>query len=153
MKVYLAARFRDRAWLKTDIIPQLQEIGIEVTSRWINYLDNPDNEHTYVAVNSEELSAAEKRTKRGEWSRIDLDDIEDADLLIAFTRPSREEGSPTRGGRHFEAGYAYGLGLPVIAVGPSEHNFYDLPDINMFETWNDCFQSLRASIIFNAASI
>jgi hypothetical protein len=40
-------------------------------------------------------------------------------------------GELARGGRHFETGYAYRAGIPVILVGPVEHAFHHLDGVNV----------------------
>ena len=51
-----------------------------------------------------------------------LKDIDACDVFIVLTT-----GTPARGGRHFETGYAFALGKPIMVVGPVEHAFQYLP--------------------------
>lgn len=142
MKVYLAGRFRDREYFKEIVLPDLYTLGVEVTSRWINWLDDPAHEHTFDAVRNENLPEEEKVLARGSWSEIDLQDIVSAEFVIHFTQPPRSGDS--RGGRHFESGFAYGLGKPLFVVGPREHNFYSLPSVSVWPDWDMLYKYFSA---------
>lgn len=67
----------------------------------------------------------------------DLEDIEGSDLMVAFT----EDPSVgfTSGGRHVEVGYAFGIGVPVVVVGPIENVFHHIiaADRSVYATWAD----------------
>jgi nucleoside 2-deoxyribosyltransferase len=63
--------------------------------------------------------------------RIDIEDIELADMLIAFPDPPRSTNS--RGGHFFEEGYAHGLGRRVIVVGNRSHVFHYLPELTFLK--------------------
>lgn len=63
-------------------------------------------------------------------ARMDLGDIEDADVLLAFAGG----GVNKRGGRHYEAGYAHAVGLEVWLVGEPEHAFHTLATRH-FKDW------------------
>lgn len=71
-------------------------------------------------------------------ARMDLDDIRRADVLIAFAWPGKSQ----RGGRHFEAGYAWGRKL-VWLVGKPEHAFHTIAD-RTFDTWADVLTFVEA---------
>ena len=47
-----------------------------------------------------------------------LEDIDACEVFVVLTT-----GSPARGGRHFETGYAFARDKPIIVVGPIEHTF------------------------------
>lgn len=102
MRVYLAAPFveRDTARVAKAF---LQGAGHEVTSRWIDY-------HTAEPLGPDE--------SRGE-AEADIDDIEQADVLVAL------DGYPCSTGRNFEIGYAVARGKSVILVAPKPHHIFN----------------------------
>lgn len=95
----------------------LESRGHEVTSRWHQQpkprleIDDPDI------------------PRRAE---MDLADIEAANVLVAFAWPGKSQ----RGGRHYEAGYAEGIGKAVWLVGEPEHAFHTLANLR-FDVWAD----------------
>lgn len=103
MRVYLAARYSRREEI-AGVREQLQARGLVVQARWLDGLH--DDAPNQLCAND------------------DLDDLSECHALIAFTEERRAVA--TSGGRHFEAGYAYALGKPVIVVGPEENVFYSL---------------------------
>lgn len=123
MRVYLAARFSRLPELNR-YREELAELGIEVTSRWL------DGGHEWVGTPDEEIPPWEQ----ARFAMEDLDDILAADLLVCFTEPSGE--GPARGGRHVEMGFALALGKPILVVGHYENVFYCLPSIMFMETWD-----------------
>lgn len=132
--VYLAARYSRREELcryKAD----LEALGYEVTSRWLNGNHQVDNAG---------LSAEGSREERERFAREDYDDVQRADLVIAFTEEPRSSNS--RGGRHVELGIAIGLGTPVIIVGPRENVFCCLePEVAVTTCWEAVLPALRAA--------
>ena len=119
--IYLAARY-DR---REEMIPytkQLEAEGHEVTSRWIF-----EGEHeTYGQL---------WRTK----AEIDLRDIDRSEVIVLFTEDP--ETFWVRGSRHFELGYAFGIGLMCITVGPRENIFHWLDLVDNHATWEECFNT------------
>ncbi len=73
----------------------------------------------------------------------DMDDVQAADALIAFTEPRRGEGA---GGRHVELGMALAWGKRLLVVGPREHLFHTLPSIEAYPTWTDALQALSTDV-------
>ena len=129
MKVYLAARF-SRLEELLGYKAELETHGIAVTSRWLL------GGHEWVGVPDEEIPAEQN----GVFARIDLDDIDAADMIVCFTE---EPGSPySRGGRHVEFGYALAKGKPPLLVGHLENIFCCLPEVGLVETWPDALASL-----------
>lgn len=129
MKFYIAARY-SRLPEMQGYARQLRALGHTVDAEWL------DGEH---ADEDEDPVFFRAQT----FAMIDLFDVSQVDVMICFTEEPR--GVHTRGGRHFEAGYAYGLGIPLWVVGPRENVFYYLPDIRYFETWGDLVRSLEPS--------
>jgi hypothetical protein len=65
-------------------------------------------------------------------AKDDLGDIARANVVIIGA------GEASRGGRHFEAGYAYGIGRQLWLVGDPEHAFHTLATMQ-FPTWGSLF--------------
>jgi hypothetical protein len=125
MKIYLAARysrFPEMQRYRTD----LEKLGHIVTSRWINGEHQDDDD---------------KLTGAALYAKHDIADLISADTIIAFTeRPYDPIGS--RGGRHVEFGMAYAWNKRLIVIGYRENVFYHLPEVEFFETWLNCLNSL-----------
>ena len=112
MKVYLAHNFIAKGWLSGMIVPKLEAIGIEVTSRWIT---RDVGEPPY----SSELQKTE--------SQWDVEDIERADVLVLFT--DQVGHNPGRG-KYVEFGFALGLNKTIVLCGREENCvFYHLPGL------------------------
>lgn len=135
MRVYLAARYSRREELlgcKADLEAQ----GHTVTSRWL--LGNHQ-------VDDAGLSSEAKRKERERFALEDWEDVTAADALIAFTEAPRATNS--RGGRHVELGIALGRDIEVIVVGPAEHVFCCLPQVERFESWASLMADLSRPVI------
>ncbi len=103
VKVYIAASFSRRLEIK-KYAAELEQLGFEVTSRWLDqhHKEDPTEE---------------------DWHRFAVEDLEDvkrADMLFAFTDAVPKPG----GGRHAEFGVAMALGKPIVQIGPDEHVFH-----------------------------
>lgn len=110
MKFYLAGRYGRREELY-GIAAMIEGMGHTVTSRWVR------GEHE--AEDGEPQPALARR-----WAEEDLADIEEADVLVAFTEePDSSAPRASRGGRHVELGYALGIRKAVYLVGPRENVF------------------------------
>lgn len=113
MKIYIAARYEQKP-VMVEVRRVLHEAGHLVTSRWLNNKNN-------IAVVTGDLGR--------QYAMIDLEDIVAADILLLFTEP----GNYSRGGRHFEAGYAFALGRKVYVIGQPENLFHSwcevVPDL------------------------
>jgi nucleoside 2-deoxyribosyltransferase len=120
LKVYLAGMFSTIATRKAQAA-ELREVGIEVTSRWID----ETVPHTVEIKDVEEAYLHETAI-------ADLEDINKADIFLAFV-PTAEElvaatiAASSRGGRHVEFGYALAKGKPIFVVGSKENVFHYLP--------------------------
>lgn len=110
---YIAASWGNRFKLR-EIRRRLAEVGIIVNSQWIDF----DREYSEGDFGAE--------------ADRDYDDIETADLLLIDTTDAN-----TRGGREWEAGYATGLGMRIIRVGPVITPFHARVD-RSFEDWDSC---------------
>lgn len=154
MKVYIASFFADKTRI-AERARELNHLGIECTMRW-PYETAPHN----ATINDfpEEYFR--------ETAVIDIEDIIAADKLI-LTVPTQEQLSTltieaaSRGGRHFESGFMYGLiyqgdsysnAKELILLGPRENVFHFLdgqsvtskyPAIRQFDTWEQVKEYLK----------
>jgi len=156
MKVYIASMFSDKDRVQRRV-EELANLGIVCTSRWANesvphnvtIKDLPDEYHRETAM-------------------ADIEDILNSDKVV-LTVPSAEMlvdvtvGASSRGGRHFESGFMYGLiiaqmlegGRPtreLIVLGKKENVFHyldgigdtaRLPAIRQFDTWEQVVSYLK----------
>jgi nucleoside 2-deoxyribosyltransferase len=124
MKIYLASRYERREELciyKTI----LESFGYISTSRWL--LGN----HGMLKGVDPESSAK----KNAQFAKEDLEDINKADFVLLFTDPPK---TILKGGGMFvELGYAVARYIPVIIVGPRENVFCYLPEITVFNSWDE----------------
>lgn len=100
IRVYLAAKYGRQAEMR-EYRRDLQAIGWEVTSSWLDATDRDDPEDI--------------RARRPIAIR-NLDDVQRAHVLFAFTEHHGAPGA-ARGGRHVEFGYALALGKLIVTVG------------------------------------
>ena len=120
LKVYVAGMFFTKELRKSQAT-ELRASGITVTSRWLDesvphtvtMKDVPDKYHE-------------------ETAQADLEDIDNADILIAFVPTDSELtqvsiATASRGGRHVEMGYALGKNKQIFVVGPKENIFHHMP--------------------------
>lgn len=124
MKVYLASQYARKPELQV-YAEELQDAGIKVTSRWLT--DEP------AALSQEEKVV---------WARYDLQDVDDADILVFFAE--HPEHQPRRGGRHVEFGYALGRNKTVLVIGGIENIFHNLPYIQHFDNFEQVKNTLKA---------
>lgn len=124
LNVYLAARFSRKQEL-AGYAAGLRDLGIETTSRWLTGV------HDWTGTPDELIPIPDQ----GRFAQDDLDDIDRADVLVFFGGELFEYGA--RGGACVEMGYALGIGMPVLVVGPVQNVFCALPDVIRCETWDD----------------
>jgi len=129
LKVYLAARYSLKEQLKV-YAAELQAEGIEVTSRWLDEKYSPNTQMGEVPYSELVM-----------FARTDLQDVEDADVLVFFTEDP--ENQPRRGGRHVEFGYALALGKQILVVGPVENIFHNLPEIPHYDNFEQVKNTLK----------
>lgn len=123
MRVYLASRFG--RWPDMQrYADQLISMGHTVTSSW-HSRDHLDTHAKYDLTPTTE--------QRLDWATRDMVDIIAADTLIAFTEEPRGD---SRGGRHVEYGAALALEKRTAVIGPLEHIFHELADVQ-FDTWDE----------------
>jgi hypothetical protein len=101
----------------------LRAAGHEVTSRW----------HSGT-IGEPRLELDDPRLR--DRALDDLNDLYHADTLLAFGQAG------SRGGRHFEAGAAFAIGLEVWLIGKPEHAFHLLSH-RFFPKFNDVMEFLK----------
>lgn len=145
MKIYLAARYSRREEL-CRYRAELEAMGHTVTSRWLDGNHQISDYGTPINDDGESITAFGQTERaaqlRQQFAEEDLQDVVDADLLIAFTELPRSSAS--RGGRHVELGVAIGMRKYVMIVGPRENVFCWLPGIPVYTTWADARAALQA---------
>jgi nucleoside 2-deoxyribosyltransferase len=125
-KAYVAARF-SRGDELSGYRDELEKLGVEVTSRWLN------GGHEWVGTVDEDIPVEQQAI----FAKEDLEDIDAAEVFICFTE---SPSSPyARGGRHVEFGYALAKKMPIVVVGHRENVFYCLPypQVAFVETWEE----------------
>ncbi len=116
--MYLASDFGRHPYVN-EVALALQARGHEVVSGW------------HATPSDEDVDAA-GRTKAylppgaPEMALRAIEDIRRCDTFVVFT-----SGEFARGGRHFETGLAYGLRKRIFVVGPKEHAFHSLPNVEV----------------------
>lgn len=123
--VYLAARY-SRAEEMQGVRSVLEEMGCKVTSRWIDYHGG----RYPGSFKPEQLN--EDPGHCGRVAQDDVGDLVAADIVISF---SSGDGAAGKGGRHVEFGMAAALGKRLILVGPREHVFHTLPEVEHYPDW------------------
>lgn len=125
MKVYLCAQFarqNEMCSYREDLL----QVGWHVTSTWLDEIEDSRTDPAVYAYN-------------------DILDIDNSDAVIFFSGPpylgSIEECS--RGGRHFELGYAFHAGKTCILIGGAENIFHSLPNMIHFQSWAGFYRSLH----------
>ena len=119
-RLYLAARFSRREELR-GYARRLREVGYIVDCAWLSDQASGTNCLDYERLSEEQARCVAIQ---------DCADIREADAVLLFTDGSASPYS--RGGHHFEAGYAQGLGKPVVVVGPLENVFHRLSGLEWF---------------------
>src|SRR5690348_664957 len=100
MRFYIAARYGRRAELQA-CAADLIALGHSITASWLT--ETPEWEDDGVKL-------ADTATTNARVAARDLADIDCGDMLIGFTD---EPGTPNRGGKDREIGYALGRGKKV----------------------------------------
>lgn len=128
MHIYLAAMYSRKAEL-VGYKKQLEELGHTVTSRWLTANDE----------------STEAGPEWGQWALRDTEDIPPAHIIISFTQDPKQ--LTPRGSRHVEFGIGLALKKRMIVVGPRENVFHWLPGVEQYDTWDECYEHLRRTLI------
>lgn len=146
MRIYLASRYSRRQEL-LGYKWQLRDLGHTVTSRWLNGSHQisdagiPIGETGEALIEGDDGSTDDRAAKlRADFAIEDMQDVIQAETLIAFTEPPRSNAS--RGGRHVELGAALALRKQVVVIGHRENIFCWLPHVRFFETWDAYLASI-----------
>ena len=129
LKVYVGARYTRKVEARR-FAEMLMENGFAVTATWFKEPESP-------TIQLDEVSDATLI----EYAKRDVAEIDAADVLILMSDPPRE--AHPRGGKHWETGYAYGKGKPVVVFGPVENIFHMLPDVLQVDTFAGLTYHLR----------
>jgi hypothetical protein len=123
MKFYLSSGTR-RAKEMNEYAMELSILGHEVVSRW----------HQGV-IGTPRLELDDPKLEAR--ARDDLEDIDRCDAIIAFS------GSKTsRGGRHYELGYARAKRKACFLIGDPEHAFHLLT--SQYDLWEKFVEDVRS---------
>jgi len=125
LKVYLASNYSSHPEMR-QVRELLQLKGFLVTSRWIN------GEHEVLEGQSHNLNSS--------FAKDDWDDLEQADIVIWFSRDKTNRG---RGGRHVEFGLALAWKKPLYVVGHKENVFHWLPQVKHYNTLESLINEIR----------
>ncbi len=131
MKIYLAARYSRRAEMET-YKRQLEDCGYAVTSRWLRGEQQLNGKGSLVWTDAQE-AAGIIPPKAVQFAVNDIEDIEAADVLIAFPDTPRTP-SNSRGGMHVEFGYALARKKTLITVGHQQNAFHLLAHFH-YDDW------------------
>ena len=123
MKIYLASRYSRHPEMR-GVRDVLTVMGHEITSRWIDMHGGK-----YPSSFTSDILNADPEYC-GKLGQHDIEDVAAADTCISFTG-----GIGGKGGRHVEFGYALALGKRLIVVGPREHIFHTLPEVEHHIDW------------------
>lgn len=118
MKVYIAAPYPCRDFA-VRVMKMLEVQGIEVTSRWLKYPDEMNDD----------------------FARQNLTDVACADVLVALNVEGWEEKGT--GGRHVELGYALACGKKIILVGQRSNIFHHLSSIKQIDGHEDLAKQVK----------
>jgi hypothetical protein len=128
--IYLATRYNRNDEMRR-VRDVLVALSYQVTSRWIDC-----HAGKYLTSFTTETLNADPEYCSG-VAHHDLEDLRAADTVISFT-----SGGDGKGGRHVEFGLAIGLRKRLILVGPREHVFHTLPQVEHFESWDQLVMAL-----------
>jgi hypothetical protein len=111
MRVYIAAPWKHKS-RAAEVKQQLQEAGLTVTSRWMDFKETPGVAYEY----NDDVMRAEA-----------LNDIEDVakSTAMLYLNLEKSEGKAT------ELGMALAYSMPIYVIGGKQNNvFLHLPEIN-----------------------
>lgn len=127
MRIYLAADYARKDEMHKKAA-ELRRHGHSIVSRW------HDNESPYAAANgfgTGGMVVDRDNTKAaGDCALHDMADIRQCNMFVILTT-----GEKSRGGRHWETGYATGQNKRVVVIGPREHAFQCLSTVDQYDTW------------------
>ena len=120
-KIYISSTYA-RKHEAEDLAARIHALGqniYEVVSTW----------HTSPPTADDGISDGLSFDDQKKFAKVDLEEVESCDLLIALTEG---KASPySGGGRHVEFGYALALGKDTWVIGPTENIFHTLSDCRL----------------------
>src|SRR5271166_2519107 len=125
MRVYLAARFERQHEMRC-YAEQLRAEGIEVVSTWLEF-DSP-------SLDGFSGIATERRALQ---AMLCVQQLVTTNVVAVFSDVPHAPDS--HGNKHVEMGAALALGKRVLLCGKPENNFHELPDVERFDGWCECF--------------
>lgn len=142
LTVYIAAPYAARSQV-AEHLKELETIGFKTQCRWA------DGTHEF---GPEGAAFSADPTERARWAMEDISDIDDCDIVVAFTAaailPLPERVSRgTSGGRHIETGYAIAKRKTVILIGDPENVFHWLPTVWLAKDWHEAVVGLSAHLV------
>lgn len=124
MRVYLTGSMHRRDELRR-YADELISNGVTVNSNWLWSKDDPSS-----------------RNERRDIAMRNINGLLAADAVVVFTDQDRR----SRGGHHFEHGFACGLQAlgvcSVVVVGAPENVFHDVDGVKHFSDWPSAFSQL-----------
>jgi hypothetical protein len=121
VNIYLATRYARHAEMRAAR-DALRDLGHTVTSRWVDQHGG----HVLESFAAERLNSDPAHCAA--YAKADLDDLAAADVVVSFTTT----GGGGKGGRHWEMGWAHAAGKRLVLVGPREHVFHTLPEVEHY---------------------
>ena len=121
MKIYIASRYENKDAIR-ELAKVLKVEKFEVVSTWHKEKYDPN-------IQLENLTPARMRT----LSLRDLTEIESCNALLIYTYGCEQ----SRGGMHFENGYADANEKKIYIIGPRITIFHFLPGVEQFDTLED----------------
>ena len=117
MKIYLAGKLTSKPLLKLAR-KELQDMGHTVTSRWLDYDDETQDEY-----------------KKAQFALRDLEDITASNCFILYAGDEPADG----GGRECEWGYALSrMSIPHRLIVGIKRNVFHRLCTQQFNDWNEC---------------
>lgn len=133
MQFYLGSRWSRREEL-CDVRTELNDMGHEVTSRW---LDNPldrkgDGSHLHHDT-LEQIAV------------MDFEDLIKSDCVVIFTEndSDKKRGRNAKGGFWVEFGIAIALNKRTLLVGPKSNAFCYMPLVGHYEDTDSFLDSVE----------
>jgi len=115
---YIAGRYDRRLDLQL-VVPLLEAVRIHVRARWLTGTHEGATDPKTLAWCAEE----------------DMEDIKNADLLIAFSE--HPHVGFTSGGRHVELGFALAYWKRVVVIGPAENLFHHVERVERYASLSE----------------
>lgn len=134
MHIYIASRYSRFPEMQQHA-HVLESEGHTVTSRWIRGQHSLD----------ESLNRGQSDEVRENFAIEDIEDLTKSDIVLSFTEtvlvPAGDR--PSKGGRHVEFGMGVALNKRMVNIGPREHVFHWLPNVEHYGSVDEFLDVLR----------